>query len=115
MSSPGVIWEQSDPKRRRVKLLEKTWSEHVQLDHPEIPASPPLREAVADPDYIVMEQRVEGSSSIYYRLGGIEGFPHLNLAVVVQWHEDERGQVSTAYVTKSPKMGDVEWIRPTRR
>lgn len=89
-----------------------TFLTHIRSDHPEIEDVEVIRQAIEDPDYVVLGSGKKVTSSIYYSLGLVSKFRQLLVAVVVEWEEEHEGCVKTCYVTPRPKkLGQVEWIR----
>jgi hypothetical protein len=112
-----MLWRDTDPCGRSVRLAVSTWRTHIAVDHPEVANHlDGLRSTVRDPDYIVLEKRPRGTSSLYYVRGAIPGrYQRLLLTVVVEWENDRTGCVKTSYVTDDPLIrGTVEWVREKR-
>lgn len=90
-----MIFVTTEPFGRQVILSATAW-QHVQQAHPEFTHWAPIKETVEKPNTIGISAKNE-AREIYYRLGALERYPNLYVAVVVGY-EGEGGRIKTAHL-----------------
>lgn len=97
-----MYFKVEDPTKRKISLYEDEWK-HVQDRHPEFKTWGSLEATAKNPNVIVSSGR-KANRDIYYRLGALNTYPPLYVAVVVGFAGIE-GKVITAYLSDGIKVG----------
>lgn len=111
----NIVLDVADYSGRRVILHEERWNHHIQRRHPElIGCLRRVENTLRDPAFVYQAGELT-STHLYYRLGAIDRFRHLYLAVVVRL-DLEPAQVRTAYLTGEPSRskGRLVYVKARR-
>ncbi len=119
MSEHGKItFKTRDHTGTTVVLTRQVWEDKIlspaPTGHPEIaPYLDDVRLAISQPDIVFLSTRRQ-DTQLFYRLGAGKGrYQGLHIVVVVKYvAEEERGFVSTAYLTrKLYSRGRILWCK----
>ncbi|MDR9755633.1 MAG: hypothetical protein ACN4A7_04575 [Thermacetogeniaceae bacterium] len=100
-----------DPLDREVSLPEDAWK-HIQEGHPELSSWTSISLTIQEPNVIASSSR-KANRDIYYKLGALDTYPPLYVAVVVTFWEKRRGIVTTAHLSgniKSVGSGGFKYV-----
>jgi hypothetical protein len=97
-----VFFTTNDPLHRNVYLPNNSWK-HIQDRHPEFSTWGCLKGVIGQPDIITDSVR-KTDRDIYYKIGALDTYPSLYVAVVVGFNKND-GVIITAHLSEYIQVG----------
>lgn len=99
-----MFFKIEDPLKREIVLSSGSW-EHVQQRHPEFTTWKSLEITIQNPNIIGQNpDSRKPNRDIYYKLGALDVYPPLYVAVVVGFKGDQ-GSIVTAHLADDIRIG----------
>lgn len=104
------IFEAIDPRGKRIICTEEAWYVHILDAHPQMEGSEgDVKKAIEQPSYsMIYQDKDYQNRNIYYRKQPGDYY----VKAVAEFLKDGHGELITAFITDSPKMGEALLWKP---